>query len=36
MVFLYNLKKASMYDQEKTQSHTADQPAAPQGRATDH
>ena len=30
------LKKACQYDQEMPQSHTADQPTAPWGRATDH
>ena len=30
------MEKASEYDQEIPQSHTADQPTAPQGRATEH
>ena len=31
-----NHKKVSEYDQEIPQSHTADQPTAPWGRATKH
>ena len=30
------LQKVSEYDQEIPQSHTADQPMAPRGRATKH
>ena len=30
------VKKVSEYDQEIQQSHTADQPTAPRGRATEH
>ena len=30
------LQKVSEYDQEIPQSHTADQPTAPVGRATEH
>ena len=29
-------KRASEYDQEIPQAHTADQPMAPRGRATEH
>ena len=30
------IKKVSEYDQEISQSHTADQPMAPRGRTTEH
>ena len=30
------LQKESEYDQDITQSHTADQPMAPRGRAIEH
>ena len=35
-LFLTNGKKESQYDQVIPQSHTADQPMAPLGRATEH
>ena len=36
MEIVVTVEKVSEYDQEISQSHTADQPTAPRGRATEH